>query len=189
MSEYIITVATCPDLGNVENGNLNITSPQAPTEGGYHVEGTVVKVSCDEGYTASNGDESFCQQNRTWSNLLTCSSEHDNSKIIIIGEREIIVRYVNMLILSNLLVIDCGEPRVHNASPNHEGQFATTYNSRAFYKCNPKYTLSIHSSGNLTCLKDGNWSEDVICCEFSRYDIQRDICFLSVPTVYSSDMP
>ena len=49
------------------------TFPPGRTEDVY-VEGTVVNVTCDEGFVATYGGVSECQRDGTWTTLPTCES-------------------------------------------------------------------------------------------------------------------
>ena len=70
-------MATCPDPGvSVENGSFSITVPPGRTEDVY-VEGTVVNVTCDEGFVATYGGVSECQRDGTWTTLPTCESMYE----------------------------------------------------------------------------------------------------------------
>ena len=67
-------MATCPDPGvSAENGSFSITFPPGRTEDVY-VEGTVVNVTCDEGFVAAYGGVSECQRDGNWTSLPTCES-------------------------------------------------------------------------------------------------------------------
>ena len=55
-----------------------IITPEEPTLEGHYVEGTIVTVSCDDGYIG--GGNSTCQRNGSWASA-SCSCEllHYNS--------------------------------------------------------------------------------------------------------------
>ena len=68
-------MATCPDPGvSVENGSISITFPPNRTEDVY-VEGTVVNVTCDEGFVATYEGVSECQRDGTWTTPSTPTCE------------------------------------------------------------------------------------------------------------------
>ena len=69
---FLYTVGTCPEL-EISNGNTSvIITPEEPTLEGHYVEGTIVTVSCKEGYIGSGN--STCQRNGNWTSA-SCSCE------------------------------------------------------------------------------------------------------------------
>ena len=62
---------------DIEHGNVTIFSQKSDMEGRNYVEGTVLTVTCDEGYIASDGGKTVCQRNGVWNpqDIPTCTGK------------------------------------------------------------------------------------------------------------------
>ena len=49
------------------NGHVNINTTHPLTQDGHYLENTIITVSCNDGYSVSDGGESICQSNGNWS--------------------------------------------------------------------------------------------------------------------------
>ena len=75
---FLYAVITCPNPDrSFDNSNISaIITPEEPTLEGHYVEGTIVTVSCFEGY--DGGGDSICQRNGTWTSVsCLCKQIHN----------------------------------------------------------------------------------------------------------------
>ena len=75
----INSTGSCLNPGNsTKNGNLSINVSIA-TDDDHYAEGTVITVTCEDGYRVSDGGVSTCQLDGTWSSsseIPSCTSEY-----------------------------------------------------------------------------------------------------------------
>jgi hypothetical protein len=123
----------------VENGHVNYT-PNTPLEGGYYVEGTVLSVTCDEGYAPSYG-VSECQSDGNWTvpSLPECFGVCPEPDMPVGG------RVVNM-----------SDPDSLHQPP--EGYYLL--NTTLKVTCDPDY----EGGGEIVCEDGGNWNETLPQC-------------------------
>ena len=137
--------SSCPSLAVPENGKVETTSSDGGGSSGSDSKiatGTVVKISCDLGYTMSvsekGADSRTCDEEGGWSgaadSTVTCT------------------------------VVACGEPpRVEHGSGNVEGP--AIYGSIAEYSCDRGWVLASGTDDKRQCSATGAWSGTAMVCE------------------------
>ena len=64
MCYTIFTSGACEDLGNIENGFVNVNSPIA-------LPGEMAEFSCRSGYVLDGHSTTYCKADLTWSHPLS----------------------------------------------------------------------------------------------------------------------